>query len=488
MRTRREQVQAYRFVTRRVSSALLSGEPETTELPMRRMGLAVFASAMLAAIVVAAVGVFAVLNPGGGRLADNSIVIERETGARYVYVKQQLHPVLNYSSARLILEAAQPTTKTLSRRSLRDVPRGEPVGIANAPDGLPDRTALIGPPWSTCSMRRAPGSTALASHLLLGSVPADGADLGRDALLVSAGTGGDATRYLLWNNHRLKVRGTEVLAALQMASARPVPVSEELLNSITAGPDLIAGWVSSAGQDGPPVGGQPSRIGQVYRTGEQFYVLLTGGLVPIGEVMARLLQADGGEPVEIPASAAGNAQTDVRFEPEGFPYDMPRLRNTGTEPPMVCSTFRGQAVSGNALTTIELFDRPDPQLAAASANLPSARVGEDGVRLADRVVVPGGHGALVRILPAPDAPTPNTTRYLITDQGIKYALPRDGADSVQQALGYAGVTPTPVPSFLLSLLPSGPALDPAAAGLPVAAAEPSAGPTSPGPASPGPTP
>ena len=56
-------LQAYRFVTRRIVSALLSGEPETTERPMRRFGLAVFGSAMVAAIVFAGVGVVGFLFP-----------------------------------------------------------------------------------------------------------------------------------------------------------------------------------------------------------------------------------------------------------------------------------------------------------------------------------------------------------------------------------------------------------------------------------------
>ena len=477
MRTRREQVHAYRFVTRRISSALLSGEPETPELPMRRLGLAVFGSSMIGAIVLAVVGVIGLLNPAGGQLVDPSIVIERETGARFVYVNGQLHPVVNYASARLILQEAKPTTKTMSGKSLRDVPRGKPVGIPNAPDALPDRAALLGPPWSTCSMRRAPGSTTLASHLLIGRVPDGGSELGQDALLVSAGTGNGASRYLLWNNHRLRVPNGEVLAALQMASARPVPVSEQLLNSITAGPDLRVRSVSNAGQPGPVVEGQPGKIGQVYRTGDQYYVLRERGLSPIGEVMARLLLADGGEPTEISASAAGSLQINDRFEPDGFPYNMPQLRNTGTEPAMLCTAFRGQTVSGNALTTIEMFDRPDGDLVAASTNLPPTRVGDDSVRLADEVLIPGGRGALVRLLPAPDAPPANNPVYLINDQGIKYALPRVNPESVQQALGYDGVTPVSVPSFLLALVPSGPALDPDAARRPLSSAEPSTRPT-----------
>lgn len=450
-------------MTRRIVSAMLSGEPERTDLPMRRLAMAVFGSAMVAAIVFAGVGVYGILRPGGGRPLDNRIVIERETGARYVYLDQRLHPVLNYSSARLILGGAEPATQTLSRRSLRDVPRGEPVGIPNAPDALPEPTALDGLPWTTCTMRRSPGSVALATHLLVGGEPAGGVPLGEEALLVTGGTGADAIRYLLWNNRRLKVMDGSVLAALEMTAAVPVPVDQALLNSIAAGPDLKPGYIFRAGEPGATVDGQAGTIGQVYRSGGQHYLLLERGLVTIGDTMAQLLlRSQQQTPVEISAQAAGAVQGNPRFEPDGFPDDIPTLRNSGTEPAMVCATY-ADSPTGTPSTTIKLFGQADERLVQASANLPPARVGVDGVRLADRVLVTGGHGALVRVVPAAGTSATGTTSYLVTDQGIKYALPRQDTAVVQESLGYAGVTPVPVPAYLLALLPTGPALDPAAA-------------------------
>jgi hypothetical protein len=49
---------------------------------------------------------------------------------------------------------------------------------------------------------------------------------------------------------------------------------------------------------------------------------------------------------------------------------------------------------------------------------------------------------------------------LIADSGQKFLVP--SADAMK-ALGYSKVTPVPLPSALLALLPDGPALDPAAA-------------------------
>ena len=51
-------------------SALLSGDPENQDLPMRRLGMAIFGSAMLAVIIFAVVAVYGVYNPGGGSLSD----------------------------------------------------------------------------------------------------------------------------------------------------------------------------------------------------------------------------------------------------------------------------------------------------------------------------------------------------------------------------------------------------------------------------------
>lgn len=477
MRTRRDQVQAHRFVTRRIVSAMLSGEPETTELPMRRLAVAVFGSAMLATIVLAAVGVYGILRPGGGRPVANQLVIERETGARYLYLDERLHPVLNYSSARLILGGAEPVTRTLSRRSLRDMPRGEPVGIPNAPDALPERAALDGLPWTTCTMRRSPGSVALATHLLVGTEPSGGDPLGDEALLVTGGTGSDAVRYLLWNDRRLKVLDGSVLAALEMTAAVPVAVDQALLNSIAAGPDLKPGFVFRAGENGATVDGQVGRIGQVYRSGGQHYLLLDRGLVTVGDTMARLLLSSRQQnAVEISAQAAGAVQGNPRFEPEGFPDDIPRLRNSGSEPAMVCATH-GNGPDGGTSSVLKLFPQADQRLVQASVNLPPPRVGVDGVRLADRVLLAGGHGALVHVVSSAGTSVTGTTRYLVTDQGIKYALPRQDTQAVQDSLGYAGVTPTPVPAYLLALLPTGPALDPAAAMRFRSDAEPTAAPS-----------
>ncbi|MDM4784667.1 type VII secretion protein EccB [Micromonospora sp. b486] len=133
MRTRRDQVQAYRFVTRRIVSALLSGDPETNDLPMRRLGMAVFGSVIAAAVVLGGVGAYGQLTSNSAPLEPNTLVIERETGATYYFGEDGvLRPTLNYASARLIVNDAAAQPRTMSQASIKDRPRGRLVGIVGA--------------------------------------------------------------------------------------------------------------------------------------------------------------------------------------------------------------------------------------------------------------------------------------------------------------------------------------------------------------------
>jgi type VII secretion protein EccB len=460
MRTRREQVQAHRFVTRRIVSALLLGEPETTELPMRRLALAVFGSAMIGAIVFAAIGVYGLLRPGGDRPVENALIIERESGAKFLYLRGTLHPVLNYTSALLILAQPKPTVRTMSQQSLKDTPRGRPVGIPDAPDTLPGRNAVLGLPWSVCSARRSPSTVTLATHVFAGRAPAGGSPLAdREGLLVSVGSGDSRRLFLLWRDQRLRLRTNGILTALGWAGVDPVPVSEAFLNAVPAGPDLSPGSPEGAGEPGLLVANNKQTIiGQMFRAGTQHYVMLRDGLAPVGEVMARLRLANNRSLFRLSAEDAGRVLGTGRFEPEGFPQDLPELRAAPTESGMTCAVYRG----GDGRVVVETFAEPGAELTLDGGAAAAPRQGADGVTTADRVTLPGGHVALVIAVPAPGS-SARGSLYLVTDQGIKHQLPTDQADKVQASLGYGGVPPVAVPASILALVPTGPALDPDAA-------------------------
>jgi len=75
----------------------------------------------------------------------------------------------------------------------------------------------------------------------------------------------------------------------------------------------------------------------------------------------------------------------------------------------------------------------------------------------DRIVVQPGHGVLVQALTAGDRI--GGSIYFVADNGAKYLL----SQKARETFGYADAKAQALPSPLLSMLPSGPDLDPAAA-------------------------
>jgi type VII secretion protein EccB len=474
MWNRREQHQAYRFLIRRIVSAMLSGEPETNELPMRRFTIALAAGLALAVLLVAGVTVYGLIFPGGGRPAENTIIVERETGAKYVYLRGQLHPVLNWTSARLIIGQATPPIRPMSQASLRDVPRGRPVGIPSAPDALPDKGSLVGPPWSVCTAPRSPSSVALAAHVVVGGAPAGGVPLAADEGVLVADPSGQ--RFLVWHDRRLRVRDNAVVAALGWASIRPAPVALPFLDALPAGPDLAPLSIPGTGASGTPLGGSSTTVGDLFQSADQYYVMLRAGLAPVGELSVKLLAAGGARVQTATAAEVGRALVNTAVEPPGLPARIPTVHGVPDRFAMACAVYAGSD-DADLGVTVESYAAVADDMTLTTAPAPAA-AGTGGVPVADRVAVPGGRGALVVALTTPGSSAFGSV-FLVTDQGIKYPLPRTNLATVQASLGYGDVRPVPVPASILALVPTGAALDPAAAALfePPSTVAPSPGPT-----------
>jgi hypothetical protein len=127
---------------------------------------------------------------------------------------------------------------------------------------------------------------------------------------------------------------------------------------------------------------------------------------------------------------------------------------------MVCAAYRG-AAGGDYPIGVATFPEVTGDI-AAPGTVAAGGQGGDGVTTADRVVLAGGHAALVSTA-TPAGATATGTVYLAMDQGLKYPLPQKDTDKVEAALGYQGVHPVPVPANILALVPTGVALDPGAA-------------------------
>ncbi|MEU3452346.1 type VII secretion protein EccB [Micromonospora sp. NPDC006766] len=456
MRTRRDQVQAYRFVTRRIVSALLSGDPETNDLPMRRLGLAVLGSVIAASVVLGGAGAYGQLTGHAAPLETNTLVIERETGATYIFSDGVLHPTLNYASARLILDEAAPTVRTVSQASIKERPRGRAVGIVGAPDDLPDSRSLVGLPWSVCDVPDPADPRRSTTRLVIDRPLPGGTPLTDQAVLVRT----NDARYLLTGGARLQVVGDEqALVALKMAGATTLTVGQQLLNAVPVGPPLRRPTIDGDGESRDvAVGGRPAKVGQVYRAVGTYYVLTRKGLVPVKEMTALLLLGSGGQVTDITPDQAGQLYVDQRLDAEGLPDKLPALHEVRPGRTVLCVTYRSGGPGQPLITTLEVFDQPPAEL-TVSPGVAARQGPRDAVRTTESVLLPGGKGVLVQATAGESGTAAaGSTVYLITAQGVRYPLGTATGDA-KTALGYGDVEPLAVPASLLALVPTGPTLE-----------------------------
>lgn len=469
MPSRRDQVQSYQFFVQRMTSALVAREPDpATAAPFRRLGGAGFASIMVAVLCLAAVGVYGLLRPGGATKwkEESAVILEKETGSRYIYQEDRLYPVINYSSALLALGSAAPTV-SVSRNSLVGTPRGTRIGIRDAPDALPDPKRLLSGPWTLCTQlaHDSAGGAVATTVLTVGVDPSGGREMDEAALLVRD----TATNrlHLIWQDHRYEIRDENVvLEGLTMTTEPVVEVGGAWLNALPAGESIGISEVVDRGE--PSRALQDARIGQIFvvesqNGGRQYYLAERDQLRSLTQLQAEVLLADPKatraypdgsppEPISLPAGVAASAQKapPVAEGSHRAPAERPEIVQLRGDEPAVCAVYQ----PGQSEPTLLLEGRVRPE----EGLLRTAEQTSAGIPLADRVVVEPGHGVLVEAMPAPEAPTGALS--LVTDLGYRYPLP---SNEVAGMLGYGGVQPVELPASLVVRLPAGPVLDPTAA-------------------------
>ena len=486
--TTKSQVQAYRFVLKRMESALVRRDAVMLHDPMRTHIRAGIVGLCLALVAVAGVFIFGFFKPKQALGSNDEILIGDKTGAVYVHLNNptsRLVPVTNLASARLILikqagpnavgNAATARPREISDDVLRDVPREPLAGIPGAPVDIPAPDALVEPKWSLCDttvvdpalpeqvqLERAQITTTAVIGL-----DRMGRQLGdNEALLVRSAV--NDKYYLVYRGKRAEVdlNNPVVTLALNLGAdlAERRPVSNGLLNAIPELPALVPPNIP--GVDQPLAGYELDnyRIGAVVRTaraeGEKFYVLLRSGRQEIPRSVANLIRASNTRDILIPTVALGRitavpeAAPQDRIKTDDYPADVPTVVPVGTSV-LACLYWTFQ--DGRQQTSITVGDR----LVLPSGQQPVELAQFDGRgEHLDYVFLPTGRGAAVRGV-VPDQPDGTGTIYLVTDLGTKYGVPAvPGASSLQlaNALGLGNFKPAP--EAILRLLPKGAALDP----------------------------
>jgi len=436
MQTRRDHVQAYQFVTSRLASALTTGDPGRGEPPLRRSSLGLMWGVLVGVLLCGGFAVYGLINPGGNTdyKKPGAIVVEKETGNRYLYINGTLYPTLNTASA-MLFYAGSSTSGTftpVSRASLAGVPHGRAVGIPGAPDSVPQAKDMLPPQWSLCAD---PGADEPTMRVDV-NPDSPTTDFPADSKFLVQGQ--DHVNYVVWRNTIYPIGSHTALVALGLGDTAPTLVPTAWLHQLHAGQTLDVPVIDGAGQNGPAVGGQPSRIGDLFESvvgaEKETFVLRKDGVAPVNDTALALLMSRPGahQPRELStADLVALPQSADHSTLQGMP-NMVTSKTYSADDAAVCVR---QKSSGDAVGIGSLVIE---QIKMSAGQI--------------TMNVPAGRGLIAVSEPAPQQ-ADQRVYYLITDLGEKFRV-------AQQAFGplQIGGSAVGMPKEVLDAMPSGPNL------------------------------
>ncbi|GGZ47887.1 type VII secretion protein EccB [Streptomyces inusitatus] len=506
MASRRDELNAYTFAKRRLIAQFLqpstTGSEEGAPRPLR----AVVPGAIVGVVILAgfaAWGMFKPVAPKGWNDPGENVIIASKSTTRYVVLKTdgkvQLHPVLNMSSAKLLLNADKGKVINVDESVLDkgDIPHGATLGIPYAPDRLPSaKEAGSAKRWAVCERPGAGGRSIEKAAFVLAERERDKTDgagrlSGGELLFVE---GPDKVRYVVDAAGRAYplAPGERLLRQIADQGRVPQRVSAAWLATLREGdtidfPEIGAVPGSDAGIPSGDLEPALNKVGMVLEasagTKDQKYVVLPGRVAPVSDFTAKLLL--NSEKL-VPLGQDGKAErlSGGAFRPgepfnqeKRWPQLLPEPVNSASEGKgsrnTVCNVLRGVDPDSGS-TTLSTW---------AGADFPATLP----VGSSSAYVTPGS-GQLFRQFTG--SRTDTGFLFLVTDTGLRYAMQSNGdsaADSsgigssgtkeerearrqeaqlAQIQLGYKDVVPLPVPAAWSAFLPTGPRLSTGSASQP----------------------
>lgn len=435
MATKRDLVDAQAFSRRRLVTAFVSGAPAGREVEPRKPFRAVIGGVAVSALIVvggAAAGLLSPALPDGWN--TNSLVVAKSSGARFVALQGRLYPVINTTSARLIIPANDFRVVSVPDKKIATTPRGITVGILGAPDVLPAADRLDQTGWASCTSNTGGITTVLAQQR-----PA--ANATGKAVVVKSASG----TWVVTGNYRLPVpaqKQAEILRALTLDTAPSISASATWLNLFQAGPALTPLTIAGAGgrltsTDLPPgvVVGSVLAVSSGAGSTRRYVVDAAGKLAPLSAVGYALYRIGsgsslGGDVSVSAAQTAGIATEPQPVAPTQWPDSIPT------------------PVSGVPCAVLDTGANSDITVSLGSSD--SIRPPASGVTTS----VAAGTGAVIRVVG--DGVINRGPVQLIDQSGQAYPIPDPG--TVLPQLGYGNDQVSNVPQPWVELFTTGPTL------------------------------
>ncbi|QZT60731.1 type VII secretion protein EccB [Mycolicibacterium austroafricanum] len=448
----RHQVTGWRFVMRRIASGVALHDTRMLVDPLRTQSRSVLVGVLILVTGLIGCFLFSLIRPSGAAGTD-AVLADRDTAALYVRLGEQLHPVLNLTSARLI--TGRPDNPAMVKSSeLDQFPRGNLIGIPGAPERMVANTTRDAY-WTVCDAATGSttGVTVIAGRTADGGERAAALPAGHAVLAENGGR-----TWLLWDGKRSPIdladRAVTGGLGIGVDSAAPQPISVGLFNAIPEAPPLVTPAIPGAGSPSAAPLPEPLPIGAVVVAYDadnaiRHYVVLTDGLQAVSPVVAAILRNSNSyglaQPPRLDADVVARIPEVAGVDNAAYPSDRVTLVDVAADP-VTCAEWAKPEGAQDASLTLR-----------SGAVLPVA----DGVRTvelvsagspggpADRVALPPGTGYFV---------DSGGSLFWISDTGVRYGIDTGSDDAdVVAALGLT-TAPLPIPSSVLSQFAVGPTL------------------------------
>ncbi|WP_066917474.1 type VII secretion protein EccB [Mycobacterium interjectum] len=478
----RHQVSGWRFVMRRIASGIALHDTRMLVDPLRTQSRAVLMGALILITGLAGCFVFSLIRPNG-TAGNNPVLADRSTAALYVRVGEDLHPVLNLTSARLIVgKPVDPTTVKSSE--LDRFPRGNLIGIPGAPERMV-QNASHDANWTVCDavsgtpqLRGGPTRGAHSAGVTVIAGPPDGEGARAGAIHANQGILVDnGTTWLLWDGKRSQIdlSNHAVTNALGLGAGNsdvpaPRPIAQGLFNAIPESPALTAPSIPNAG--GPagfsvpaPIGGVVVSYGLEQNSSGtlHYYAVLPDGLQPISPVLAAILRNSNSygldQPPRLGADDVARLPVSRLLDTARYPDQEVALIDAAKDP-VTCAYWGKRA--GAATSSLSLLSGsvlPVPE-SIHTVDLVGAAPG-----MATRVALAPGTGYFTQTVGGGPAAPAAGSLFWVSDTGVRYGIDNEaengpgavGHGKTVEALGL-NAPAVPVPWSVLSLFAPGPTL------------------------------
>jgi type VII secretion protein EccB len=462
----RHQVSGWRFVMRRIASGVALHDTRMLVDPLRTQTRAVLMGVLMLITVLVGCFVFSLIRPNG-QAANNPVLADRSTAALYVRLGDQLHPVLNLTSARLIV--GRPVNPSTVKSSVLDkFPRGNLIGIPGAPERMVQNTTKDAD-WTVCDSVAGPATGVTVIAGAPDSSGARAAALGAgQAVLASNGT----NTWLLWEGRRSRIDPADraVTSALGLGSDMPArPIAVGMFNAIPEAPALTPPAIPDAGSPprfGLPLSAPVGAVVEAYAVDTTsansllYYAVLPDGLQPISPVLAAMLRNTNsyglGQPPRLGGDQVAKLPVSRILDTTRYPDQRISLVDA-TRDPVTCAHWSKPAgASTNSLTLLSGSALPVPEAVHTEA-----LVGAGPGGVATRVAMAPGTGYFTQTVGQNAASPAAGSLFWISDTGVRYGIDNEGGVTghakTAEVLGLSP-PPTPIPWSTLSLFAPGPTL------------------------------